>query len=626
MKIVYLLLSYVVISSYALQVTIHPKYLAQGGRVHYEDDRWDGHNGLDVSYLIDKCKAIGTESGRWLNRDIDIFRKANQDPHRHGYADPNHFTNDHGLCNKFVDNINRYNHFSGSTTDMIMEIKGLYWPSWMDTSHHGGKFPNNVDAAADMVSQFLSAINKCSHGKMPAFFEVMNEPDAAWKYISWETVIEFHKLVAAKLKSKFPHLQVGGPTETSIIADTNENNFQFWRFVEQFLNMSLDHMDFFSFHPYNDFFVENGKYRWNGANEARLVAFMDMVENYANIRKGTTVPLIISEFGVGGEHGIDNNRPSNFIDWAHVNQHNAHMFTYQHHRQFIDRAVGFFLANEEYQGENSLHFSLFNHDGSERHGAKAYKFWHHLNYNYKYLRIDSEFDNHDRMISPLALADPTHGKIAVLLHNYDFSGKTVNLHFLNNMISTSGATSTCIYLDNNRNPIMSENSPLHWNNGNVYMHPDSSCIFSFHSNINLNNLGTIQETDYYGHEMKIQIKRQCSLCILSCQGCENAAQTHVNVGSTSNMQYVKLRIAVTLDKHNGQFGNPTPKGVKVNDHNVSKYYRLFLAGRWHEDSLWEVYVYDVPTWVVKHGSNSIKVAFNQEQGYVTSMVMSVGTS
>lgn len=52
-------------------VTIHPKFLAQNGRVHYETDRWDGHNGLDVPQYIDKCKQIGTESGRWLNRDLN---------------------------------------------------------------------------------------------------------------------------------------------------------------------------------------------------------------------------------------------------------------------------------------------------------------------------------------------------------------------------------------------------------------------------------------------------------------------------------------------------------------------------------------------------------------------------
>lgn len=53
------------------RVTIFPTFLAQGGRVHFETDRWDGHNGLDVPQFIDKCKQIATESGRWLNRDLN---------------------------------------------------------------------------------------------------------------------------------------------------------------------------------------------------------------------------------------------------------------------------------------------------------------------------------------------------------------------------------------------------------------------------------------------------------------------------------------------------------------------------------------------------------------------------
>ena len=53
------------------QVTIYPSYLSQGGRTHFEVDRWDGHNGLDSEHFIDKAKSIATESGRWLNRDLN---------------------------------------------------------------------------------------------------------------------------------------------------------------------------------------------------------------------------------------------------------------------------------------------------------------------------------------------------------------------------------------------------------------------------------------------------------------------------------------------------------------------------------------------------------------------------
>ncbi|CAG2252971.1 unnamed protein product [Mytilus edulis] len=53
------------------QVTIYPSYLSQGGRTHFEIDRWDGHNGLDSAHFIDKANSIATDSGRWLNRDLN---------------------------------------------------------------------------------------------------------------------------------------------------------------------------------------------------------------------------------------------------------------------------------------------------------------------------------------------------------------------------------------------------------------------------------------------------------------------------------------------------------------------------------------------------------------------------
>ncbi|CAC5406381.1 CHST1 [Mytilus coruscus] len=143
-----------------------------------------------------RCKAIATESGRWLNRDLNgnIFQNTPQDPNHHGYPDPNHFKDPsfvRNICSKYKQNLQGY----GNHSDMVMEIKGLYWPHWMDTSQHGGKFPNNLDAGAEFIVLLLKSIKQCTNGIIPRYFEVINEPDAAWKYISWNTVIDFHRIV-----------------------------------------------------------------------------------------------------------------------------------------------------------------------------------------------------------------------------------------------------------------------------------------------------------------------------------------------------------------------------------------------------------------------------------------------
>ena len=66
-----LFLESITVNGADFQVTVYPTFLAQHGRTHFETDRWDGHNGLDPSQYISKAKAIGTESGRWLNRDLN---------------------------------------------------------------------------------------------------------------------------------------------------------------------------------------------------------------------------------------------------------------------------------------------------------------------------------------------------------------------------------------------------------------------------------------------------------------------------------------------------------------------------------------------------------------------------
>ncbi|VDH95384.1 Hypothetical predicted protein [Mytilus galloprovincialis] len=581
------------------QVTIYPSYLSQGGRTHFETDRWDGHNGLDIQQNIDRCKAIATESGRWLNRDLNgnIFQNTPQDPHHHGY---------------------------GNNSDMIMEIKGLNWPHWMDTSQHGGKFPNNLDAGAEFIVLLLKSIKQCTDGIIPRYFEVINEPDAAWKYISWSTVIDFHRIVAQKLKSQFPGIKVGGPTKNTEVSGSDKNDFRVWGFSRQFLDMSLDHLDFFSFHPYNFVVVEGSNYRWEGMNEARLVAFMDTVENYAYQKKGHSVPLIISEYGLAGIRGMDENKASPFIDWAYINQHISHMFTYLNYRHVVDLAVGFLLSYETYLGQASLHYSLFHGDGSKANAAKAYQFWHHVYYSHKFLRIDSSFDNKERKISPLAMGNPDNGDIVVLLQNYDRSQARVKLNFDHHWFTPSSGISHCHYLNSHKEPVLDEWKSMHVSNGYVTVPADGSCIFVFKAKYNFQNIHTIKETTYYGNKMIMGIKKDCAICIFSCASCTYAASANVNIKSLGNVQYARLRIGVSLPGNSGV--NPVPKTVLINNHHVTAHYQLFEPGRGHEGSRWESFEYQIPVNFLTSNSNEVKVEFNQSGGYVSTVALVIARS
>ncbi|XP_052103156.1 beta-porphyranase A-like [Mytilus californianus] len=605
------------------QVTIYPSYLSQGGRTHFETDRWDGHNGLDSQNFIAKAKSIATESGRWLNRDLNgrIFQNTPQDPNHHGYPDPNHFKDPtfvQNICAKYKKNLQGY----GNDLDIVMEIKGLYWPKWMNTSQHGGKFPNNLDAGSEFIVLLFKSIKQCTHGIIPKYFEVINEPDAAWKYIKWNTVIDFHKIVAKKLKRQFPGIKVGGPTKNGAISGSDKNDFRIWEFSRQFLDMSLDHLDFFSFHPYNFFLVKGNNYRFEGINEARLAGFIDLVESYANQKKGRSVPLIISEYGLSQVRGINVNKPNPFIDWAYINQHNSHMFTYLNFRNVIDRAIGFMLSYATTLGQASLHYSLFHRDGSFANAAKAYKFWHHLSYQNQFLRIDSPFDNKERKISPLALGNPNNGDILILLHNYDRSQARIKLNFDRHWFTPSSGISHCQYLNTQKQPVLKEWKSMHVSNGYVTVPADGSCIFVFHSKYNFHNIHTIKETTYYGKKMVMRIKKDCTICIFSCASCTYAVSSTVNVHSLGNVKYARLRIGVSLPGKSG--GNPTPKTVLINNHHVTAYYQLFAPGRGHEDTRWEIYEYRIPANFLRSNSNEVKVEFNQSGGYVSTVALLIG--
>lgn len=190
---------------------------------------------------------------------------------------------------------------------------GQFWPKWMNTSLHGGVFPNNLDAGAEMIALLLDAVNNYTKGQIPAFFEVINEPDTLYQYVTWDAVIEFHKIVAKKLHEKHPLLKVGGPTKTGAVSNLDQNGFSIWRQMRDFMNMSLEHLDFLSFHPYNSLNSTGDSHEFHGINEARLVAVIDMVESYAGLlQDGKSVPIITSEYGQGRRF-VDAQTPASLV-------------------------------------------------------------------------------------------------------------------------------------------------------------------------------------------------------------------------------------------------------------------------------------------------------------------------
>ncbi|XP_046543637.1 uncharacterized protein LOC124253830, partial [Haliotis rubra] len=278
--LVYLTLNLtVVIVNSDTTVTIHPQWLAQGGSARYDSNRWNKHNGLDQESLIPKCRNLRTDGGRWNNNGLSyqLFADWPEDPNRSGYPDPSYLKNatkQKELFSLYLDNIN-----SGYENDMIMMSEGLnMFPRWLNQSEHSGQFPNNVDAAAEFMVLMVQGIYDFTKGRIPPYIEPMNEPDGKYNILNFTTVAQFHKLVAEKLHSRF-NIKVAGPTLDGETGSADRDNFTYWKKVADFMDVTLDYLDVFSFHSYNSLIVSGKSHNLTGMNEARLVAFVDLVEN-----------------------------------------------------------------------------------------------------------------------------------------------------------------------------------------------------------------------------------------------------------------------------------------------------------------------------------------------------------
>ncbi|XP_067657148.1 beta-agarase-like [Haliotis asinina] len=588
-------------------VTIYNEWLSQGGRVHYEVDRWNKHNGLDPSYLVPKCKAIGTMAGRWLNRDLNdgLFENWHQDSNHHGYPDP-HYLQDHGLQRKMFNYYQeQVQSYGNDVKNLVWEIKGLNWPGWMDKSHHRGRFPNNVDAAAEFVSLMVQGAKDYTGGHLPTFFEVINEPDASYQIIDSNTIIAFHKAVAQKLKSRFG-MKVGGPTFTGYTVRADANNFSVWKRMAQFMDMALDHMDFFSFHAYNDLHVSGGKHWFSGINEARLVGVIDLIENYSHKKKGRNFPIIVSEYGRGSVSGISQDAHSGIVDFATLYLSVGQQFTYLSMREYMERAIVFLLANEQYPGHDSLNWSLFHKDGHETQIANFFKFWHNLSYDHRFIKTSSDFTGWEREVAPLVLANPNNKEMLVLLHNYGTQWQNVKLDFKNGWINPTSGESTCLQYQNG-NPAMHSN--VHFdtnkNHGRVGLPGESSCIYKFKTNYNFWGLKTTNENTYYGNDMVMSINN-------------GHASTSIQVHG-SGFHTARLRIGVSRGKN----ADGKPQSIKFNGYNLPSSYMLYDTDKNEAPTKWEVWEYWVPEDRV-HSSNRVDMSFGGNGGHVSSVALIVG--
>ncbi|XP_048239910.1 uncharacterized protein LOC124112404 [Haliotis rufescens] len=494
-------------------VTIHSQWLAQGGSARYDSNRWNKHNSLDQESLIPECRNLRTDAGRWNNNGFSyrLFEDWPEDPNRSGYPDPSYLKNatkQKELFSLYLANIN-----SGYENDMIMMSRGLFYPSWMNQSEHAGQFPNNVDAAAEFMMLMVQGVYDFTKGQIPPYIEPMNEPDTKFNILNFTTVATFHKSVAEKLHARF-NIKVTGPTLDGFARNSDRNNFTDWKTVANFMDLTLDYLDVFSFHSYNSLIVSGKSHNFTGMNEARLVAFVDLVENYASLKTGKIVPLVISEYGRDIVKGISPTAPSAIVDFATIYHSNAHRFTQLGLREYIDRTVVFLLANNEYPFPNS---QLFTNRGRPKRVIDVFKFWYKFTPDYSFIRTTSQYDGVERTVSPLAMSSSLHNETVILLHSYSQKSQAVKLDFEDDWIKPTNGEATCITIKDDWYPVITFNETfdIQKTQGIVELPPEATCHFTFKTPSDQLPNVTLNETTYYGADTLISIKGNIALTVIA---------------------------------------------------------------------------------------------------------------
>ncbi|XP_067675617.1 uncharacterized protein [Haliotis asinina] len=585
-------------------VTIYPQWLAQGRSVVYETDRWNKHNGLEPESLMADCRSIGTDSGRWIHEDYNnrLFQDWPEDPNRSGYPDPTYLKNatkQQGYFSTYLANIE-----SGYTNEMVMMARAHNWPTWINQSEHDGQFPNNIDAAAEFILLMVQGVYDYTNGEIPPYFEPINEPDAKYYIWNFTTVAIFHKLVADKLHARF-NIKVIGPTLDGETGLADRNDFSYWKKVAYFMDLTQGYLDGFSFHSYNTLVVSGKSHNLTGMNEARLVAFVDLVESYASQKTGKIIPLVISEYGRGPVIGIDKYAPSGIVDFSTIYQANAHRFTQLGLREYIDRTVVFLLANEQYPGHDSLNWSLFTRQGNATRITDVYKFWYKFTPDYSFIGTTSQYDGEERTVSPLAMSSSLNNETVVLLHSYSQKTQNVKLVFQDDWIKPTKGQATCITIKDNWYPIMTFNAPFDIQKGIIELPPEATCHFTFKTTSDQLPRVTLNETTYYGADTLIPVEG-------------NLASTEINLPKG---QYYSARMRVSTSWPINVTNSVSY--LTFNNHRLNSFYKLYDSDKFNVTTYWEVWEFAVPTSMFVSGVNQVHVHFlnNMTTGYVSSVAL-----
>ena len=181
-------------------------------------------------------------------------------------------------------------------------------------------------------------------GRSATWWEVKNESTikSEWDYHyqkehdAWELLAEFHNDVADAVHQQSAETKVGGPS--SAWMQVQVRDFGLYRNQAKFMDLTRDHVDFYSHHFYEDIGTLGAWERRGGKYTnyllGRLEAILDML--VAHMHETDNVkPMLITECG-----SLQPGRgPSDY--WLRMRSYSAYMHKFMQRPQQIDLAVPF---------------------------------------------------------------------------------------------------------------------------------------------------------------------------------------------------------------------------------------------------------------------------------------------